>query len=701
MTHTTRRLFILLALCSPSVRAQDIYQAIDSGNVAQLDGQLNENPALLNTRNAAAMTPLNWAAFRGQVEIVRRLLALGADPTIGDNENSQPIHNAAAAGHTDVIGILLASGVDINTTDDNGMTALLFAVSFRHPDAAVWLLDRGADPTVARSNGITALHYAALRGYPDLIERLVALGVDVDVRSQAASTPLLHASGNGHTAATLKLLELGANTELANDYGRTPLLNVARESGDADMARLLVEHGANVDALDIFEDSPIVLAAWRGFSAIVDLMLDSNADVPVTGRRGVQLVRYAAARGLDRLMGALVARGADLSLEDDRGGSLVHSAAVGGSAEIVRLLLEQGLAADEPDMFGWTPLHYAAAKGRVRVAEILADHGADVNAHTLGGNSPVSLATEERHDNVVTHLVARGARRSARQFPELSGPYFGQAPPVGRTVLFAPDIVNVPWGGHSSVTFSPDGTEAFWTAYTVPSDSGYGHSRIVGARIERGRWTVPEAPAFASAWDDGGDVPVFSHDGNRLYFLSTRPLTPGGPDSDENVWIVDKTADGWGEPYAAPGELNSVPMHWQFTLTSSGTVYFAGGGPDQLGRGDIYRSTLVNGAYTTPVNLGDVINTPAMETSPFIAPDETYLLFASSGHEGSGDALGIYISWNDGSGGWTQPAFTGILGLCPLVTLDGQYLFYKGQGDFGGIHWRPAAFLRDLRSGDS
>ncbi len=621
------------------------------------------------------------------------ILLLGCLPLQG-----QDIFAAVDSGDVTLVDRILSEDPSqLNARDEDGMTPLLLAISRRHPELAVWLLDRGGDPMERNDNCLTPLHYAALRGYPELIERFVALGIDVNVQTRASSTPLLHASGYGQFAATERLLELGADTELANDYGRTPLLNVARESGDADMARLLVEHGANVDALDVFDDSPIVLAAWRGFGSIVNLLIDHNADIPVTGSRGLQLIRYAAERGLDRLMGLLVEGGADLSLKNGQGGDLVHAAAVGGSAEIVRILLEQGIAADSPDQFGWTPLHYAAVKGRYAVVDLLVASGVDVNSLTLSGHSPVSLADAQGYENIVDLLAARGSGYSARLFPELTGSYLGQTTPTETPEIFAPDIVEVNWGGHSSVTFSPDGAEAYWTNYVVPSDSGYGNSRIMGSKIENGRWTIPEAPDFASSWEDGGDVPVFSPDGNRLYFLSTRPLTLGGPPSDENVWIVDRIGDGWGEPYPAPGEINSLPMHWQFTLTNSGTIYVQGNGPDQLGRGDIYRSILVNGAYTTPVNLGDVINTSGSETSPYISPDESYLLFASSGHEGSGGQIGIYISWHDGSGGWTDPVFTGLVGLCPLVTPDGEYLFYRGMGDHGGLRWRSAAYLNDLR----
>jgi len=611
---------------------------------------------------------------------------------------SQNVFSAIESGDTALVRSMLEDNPTLlDAPNEDSMTPLLFAISSRQPEAASQLLDRGADHTVARDNGLTALHYAALRGYPDLIERLVSLGIDVNVQTNASSTPLLHASGNSEFAATRKLLELGADTELPNSYGRTPLLNVARESGDVEMAQLLVEHGADVDAIDTFGDSPIVLAAWRGYAEIVDLLLDNNVDVPVDGRRGTQLIQYSAEKGLDRLMARLVEGGADLTLGSGHGASLVHAAALGGSGAIVGLLLEQGLDAATPDMFGWTPLHYAAVKGRAAVTEILAGMGVALEARTLSGHSAMSLAVDQGHHEVVNLLVGIGADASTRLFPELTGPYLGQAPPAETPELFAPDIVEVNWGGHSSVTFSPDGTEAYWTNYVVPSDAGYGHSRIVGSRIENGRWATPVEPVWASSWEDGGDVPIFSADGSSLYFLSTRPLTRGGEPSDENIWIVDKTANGWGDPYPAPGEINSLPMHWQFTLSNSATIYVQGNGPDELGRGDIYRSTLVDGVYTTPVNLGDVINTPGSETSPYISPDESFLLFASSGHEGASGSLGIFISWNDGVGGWTEPVFTGLVGLCPLITPDGEYLFFRGMGDHGGLRWLPAAFLDNLR----
>ncbi|UCE25762.1 MAG: hypothetical protein JSU74_06895, partial [Candidatus Zixiibacteriota bacterium] len=73
-----------------STQAADITTAIDSGYVDQVTDILREKPDLLNLKDSDALTPLNRASFKGQTEIVKLLLEMGADVSIGDNENSQP-----------------------------------------------------------------------------------------------------------------------------------------------------------------------------------------------------------------------------------------------------------------------------------------------------------------------------------------------------------------------------------------------------------------------------------------------------------------------------------------------------------------------------------------------------------------------------------------------------------------------------------
>ena len=119
---------------------------------------------------------------------------------------------------------------------------------------------------------------------------------------------------------------------------------------------------------------------------------------------------------------------------------------------------------------------------------------------------------------------------------------------------------------------------------------------------------------------------------------------------------------------------------------------------DSYGLPDIYRSTLVDGEFTTPENLGPIINTSATETCPYIAPDESYLIFASSGHQSENHNIEIYVSFRSADSQWSVPVRTGLEGLCPLLSPDGKYLFYNGSVDgVRGIYWVRASIIKGLK----
>jgi hypothetical protein len=226
----------------------------------------------------------------------------------------------------------------------------------------------------------------------------------------------------------------------------------------------------------------------------------------------------------------------------------------------------------------------------------------------------------------------------------------------------------------------------------------------MSSKMVNGKWTSPHFPEFTAAKDTRGDVPFFSHDGSKLYFISRWPLQPGRRGGKENIWVVDKTDTGWGVPRPVSSAINNMQMHWQFSVTNTGTIYFSSEDPSGYGMGDIYKSEYLNGDYTTPENLGPVINTAGSEASPFIAPDESYLLFAGlRPRDDNSDEIVdlIFMSFKTDDNRWSEPVKIGLEGLCPTVTPDGKYLFYNGRyKEQHGIFWVRADFLWDLKPRD-
>ena len=563
------------------------------------------------------------------------------------------------------------------------------------------------DPNLVRSadeRERTALHHAVRGGSASTVRILLEAGAEINAQQHGGQTALHAAALRGQTEIVRLLLDNGADVELRESYGRTPLLLVARETGSVEMATILLDAGAEIDGRDRFESTSLNLAAWRGFAGLVDLFLERGADVPATGNEGQTLTIFAAEKGLTTLFDSLVSGGADLSIRNDNGGSLLHAASNGGSQGLVASLLTRGMDINERDRYGRTPLHYAAERARYDVVDMLIERGAEVNARSLAGFTPYQAAAVYERTDMMRRLMEAGATNTAPDFSNFHGPYLGQTPPGMEPEVFALDIVSSHRFEHATIAFSPNGDEVFWESSFEPSDSGYSWGRLLTSRIERGSWTEPTFASFSTDFYAGDDIPVYSVDGNRLYFASGRPHPDDGTRA-ERVWYVDRVEDGWSDPQVIDGGPNSMSHHWQFSVNAVGDVYFASSDPGGLGGGDIYVSRLVDGVYSTPENVGPGPHSEYSEGSAFIAPDESYLIVMRLGQPDGFGGVDLYISFKESSGEWTtavnmdEPINSSSNEICAVVSPDGQYLFFNSfRSGNADNYWVDARVIEEIRS---
>jgi Tol biopolymer transport system component len=108
----------------------------------------------------------------------------------------------------------------------------------------------------------------------------------------------------------------------------------------------------------------------------------------------------------------------------------------------------------------------------------------------------------------------------------------------------------------------------------------------------------------------------------------------------------------------------------------------------------------VDGRWAQPENLGAPVNTAGREYDPFVAPDESYLIFASERPGGLGGA-DLYISVRRPDGSWGTPANLGptvnsaASDYTPMLSPDGQYLFFtSGSAGSDDIYWIEAGVIR-------
>ena len=122
--------------------------------------------------------------------------------------------------------------------------------------------------------------------------------------------------------------------------------------------------------------------------------------------------------------------------------------------------------------------------------------------------------------------------------------------------------------------------------------------------------------------------------------------------------------------------LDSIPI-MQLSSSSDGTYVF-----DAMGEGVLRYSKVINGKRENPVLFGEQINSGTANAHPFIAPDESYMLWDGRKKGGYGNA-DIYVSFRQKDGSWGNAINLGdkintsVSENGARVTPDGKYLFFN------------------------
>jgi len=287
-------------------------------------------------------------------------------------------------------------------------------------------------------------------------------------------------------------------------------------------------------------------------------------------------------------------------------------------------------------------------------------------------------------------------------FPVLKGPYLGQEPPGMTPEIFAPGIVSTKNFDEALFCAYMDGDGLFLFTRSSSGTSGQIYYPIHIMGLEDGEWTQPYLATFHDKPCDK-NLSIIPDD-KTLYFSSRRSMDGSGESSRGfNIWVVKRTVEGFSNPKMLDPPVNSDDYDIFPSVTEDGTLYFFSERDGGLGHADIYRSKLVNGRYPDVENIGEPVNTENSEIDPFIAPDESYLIYCSKTLDGYG-GHDLYITFRKKDGSWTEPINMG-LGInssgydwIPYVTSDGKYFFFTSNraGDYN-IYWVDANVIEDLK----
>lgn len=391
-------------------------------------------------------TPLLDAIERGHTDIALKLIAGGASPNrTSVFGNIKPIAMAASQGSPEVIRALIAAGADVNT---NVPHITLNRLAIQREAASGLQAAFGAMEAVGQimesleglddNDEVPSDRMAQIQSEMAQIESVSAQSKTRSTEPENAvdTTPVIIAARCGHAEALTALLEAGADPHRKDGEGLSAYdwavqneyphilavlrqfgidgtqvsvdekLLVAAENGDAAVVQDCLRQGADPNTRDARrqtrDKTPLMLASAAGHLAVVQVLLAAGADANITDR-GVD------AKPVSKSLLEHTDPETILSMGYRFGRTALMCAAESGHPEVVQALLQAGANPNHKDAVDYTALALSAENRQLTIVQALVAAGADVNQRVTYGNTPLMLACEKGAVEIAEFLLAQGA----------------------------------------------------------------------------------------------------------------------------------------------------------------------------------------------------------------------------------------------------------------------------------------------------
>lgn len=255
---------------------------------------------------------------------------------------------------------------------------------------------------------------------------------------------------------------------------------------------------------------------------------------------------------------------------------------------------------------------------------------------------------------LITALVIPNVSFGNENTSVLEGPYLGQKQPGSTPLVFAPGVISTEkWG--DAGRFSLDMNQFYVSRWSHDSES---EAPMPVTYIKKNNKWIEVSETQRRR------TPFFSPDGTTQHFGKR---------------FKERTRDGWSELKSLGPDFEDIRI-MSLSTSEMGTYAFDEIGTN--GNGILRYSRLIDGKREAPQAFGPVINTGTWNAHPFIAPDESYVMWDGDRDSGYGSS-DIWISFKLQDGSWGEAINLGEKINTeaeeggPQVTPDGKFLFFN------------------------
>ena len=419
------------------------YAIIDNAPIESIKYMLSLEGNPVTKRTHGGVQYLQWAAYKGNLEVMKHLLKLGANPNASTSRGTNMLLMAAIGGvqKSAVYDLILKEGISLNYTNMSGSNALLLLSGATIKDTSIfqYFIDKKISLDIVDKDGNNLFFYAAKGGNIKTMKFWRQKGVAYNAINNKGENAVLFASqGMKRKALRLDVFkylseELDIEVDQVSWEGKTPLHLSARR-GSPELFNFFMSKGVSANQIDKNGNIALINAVAGSRGNLEKILANSN-NIAHQDKLGKSAITIAIERGKKENFDFLLSKAVDLNVKDifgndlmyyvfkshtikktevtqhfinslnlaglngkktyENGNTLAHIAIEKHSVFLLEKAIEMGTNINFKNNINISPLHLAAMKAKNKeLIDVLLNNGAEKNTFTDFNESPYDLALQ-------------------------------------------------------------------------------------------------------------------------------------------------------------------------------------------------------------------------------------------------------------------------------------------------------------------